>query len=233
MKNKTWEALKGSVGFYLTMAICLTVIGVSGWYLLKEEPAPAQTPEVEAKVSAPATVPMPEKPIQPKKPAVETIQPVIEEPAPPPAPVEASAPVVPEAPQLVVSPLKGSVLAAFSVDQLAYDATMEDWRIHDGMDIAAKPGTSVLAACAGTVAAVEDDPMMGTTVVIDHGDGCLTTYANLQSQPVVKPGEDVSAGQIIGAVGTTAAAESAQPPHLHFAVTQDGDAVDPEVFLAK
>ena len=74
MKNKTWEALKGSVGFYLTMAICLTVIGVSGWYLLKEEPAPAQTPEVEAKVSAPATVPMPEKPIQPKKPAVETIR---------------------------------------------------------------------------------------------------------------------------------------------------------------
>ena len=48
----------------------------------------------------------------------------------------------------------------------------------------------------------------------------------------MKVGDTVSAGQIIGAVGTTAAAESAQPPHLHFAVTRDGDAVDPDQFLA-
>ena len=75
--------------------------------------------------------------------------------------------------------------------------------------------------------------MMGTTVVIDHGDGCQTTYANLQAQPAVEAGDTVSAGQIIGTVGSTAAAESAQAPHLHFAVAKDGDAVDPEEFLNK
>ena len=45
MENKTWEALKGSVGFYVTMAVCLTVIGFAGWYLLKDnEPEPAAEP---------------------------------------------------------------------------------------------------------------------------------------------------------------------------------------------
>ena len=51
------------------------------------------------------------------------------------------------------------------------------------------------------------------------------------TQPNVEAGDPVSAGQIIGAVGTTAAAESGQP-HLHFAVTKDGKAVDPNEYLS-
>ena len=47
----------------------------------------------------------------------------------------------------------------------------------------------------------------------------------------MEEGEPVSAGQVIGAVGSTAAAETAQGPHLHFAVTKDGEAVDPDAFL--
>ena len=88
-----------------------------------------------------------------------------------------------------------------------------------------------MAASAGTVLSVTDDPMMGTTVVIGHSGGYETTYANLQTEPLVEEGETVSAGQAIGAVGTTAAAESAQGAHLHFAVTREGEAVDPQAFL--
>ena len=51
------------------------------------------------------------------------------------------------------------------------------------------------------------------------------------SGPPVAEGESVSAGQIIGAVGSGAAAESDRGPHLHFRVTLDGDAVDPQTFL--
>ena len=72
---------------------------------------------------------------------------------------------------------------------------------------------------------------MGTTVVIGHSDGYETTYANLQANPPVEEGQAVTAGQTIGAVGTTAAAESAQGAHLHFAVTREGEAVDPQSFL--
>ena len=101
----------------------------------------------------------------------------------------------------------------------------------DGIDIAAQTGTHVLSASAGTVLAVEDDPLMGTTVVIEHDGGYQTTYSNLAAPASVTAGETVSAGQIIGAVGDTAAAEAAQEPHLHFSVTKDGEAVDPNVFL--
>ena len=121
--------------------------------------------------------------------------------------------------------------AAFSVDTLVFSPTLEDWRTHDGIDIAGALGESVLAACSGTVRSVTEDPLMGTQVVIDHEGGYQTTYANLQSEAPVTAGDAVSAGQIIGAVGDTAAAEAAQAPHLHFSVTRDGEAVDPEEFL--
>ena len=124
----------------------------------------------------------------------------------------------------------GDVLTAFSMEELVYSPTLGDWRTHNGVDIAAQQGTTVLAASAGAVLSVTDDPLMGTTVVLEHDNGYQTTYANLQAKPNVEAGDPVSAGQIIGAVGTTAAAESGQP-HLHFAVTKDGKAVDPNEYL--
>ena len=146
------------------------------------------------------------------------------------APVD-DTPVVAEEPHVVVLPIQGEVLTAFSVDQLLYNETLDDWRTHDGVDIAAAEGDAVLAACAGTVSSITDDPLMGTTVVIQHSGGYETTYANLQVEPAVETGDTVSAGQTIGAVGTTAAAEAAQGAHLHFSVAKDGEAVDPDAFL--
>lgn len=244
MKNK-WDSFMSSAGFYVTMAVCLAVAGVSGYFLLldKDDPKPTEStvPPVQETASSTTTTEIvaaeepEEKPVaivetmspDSVKVEVEVVSPIDEE-------VEEDtedAVAEEEVPSLVVSPLEGEVLTVFSVDELLYNETLGDWRIHDGVDISAKPGTTVLAACAGTVYAVEDDTMMGTTVVISHADGYQTTYANLQETPTVEIGDSVSAGQIIGAVGTTAMAESSQNPHLHFSVTKDGDAVDPDVFL--
>ena len=236
MANKKWDAFMGSAGFYVTLAVCLLVVGVSGYFLLFDskdaEPAAEETSQVpETESAAPA-----EDLEEPEAPAVvETIS---------PDPVETQTssmpeieiddtPVTAEAPRTVVSPLDGQVVTAFSVDQLVYSETLGDWRTHDGLDIAAAAGTKVLAASGGKVISVTEDALMGTTVVLDHGDGYQTTYASLQSQPTVEAGDTVSAGQIIGAVGTTAKAESGQSPHLHFSVTKDGDAMDPEEFLKR
>ena len=235
MANKKWDAFMGSAGFYVTLAVCLLVVGVSGYFLLFDsndaEPAAEETsqvPESES-VAAPA-----EELEEPEAPAVvETIS---------PDPVETQTssmpeieiddtPVTAEAPRTVVSPLDGQVVTAFSVDQLVYSETLGDWRTHDGVDISASAGTAVLAACAGTVAGIEDDPLMRTTVTISHAGGYQTVYASLQEHPSVEIGDSVSAGQTIGTVGDTAAAEAAQGPHLHFSVTKDGDVVDPDDFL--
>ena len=232
MEGNVKRVLSG-VGFYGTLAVCLLVVGVCGWVLLRGEEEPVSELPVTPQVSVPAAAPEPAE-----NPPVAALEPVPipaaeeEEPAPemPELPVE-SAPVAAEAPRLIVEPLRGEVLTAFSMEELVYNDTLGDWRTHDGVDIAAKPGTTVLAACSGAVVSVEADPMMGTTVVLEHDGGYQTTYANLQKSPPVEPGDAVSAGQIIGAVGTTAAAEAAQAPHLHFAVSRDGKAVNPHEFL--
>ena len=78
---------------------------------------------------------------------------------------------------------------------------------------------------------VTDDDLLGTTVVLNHADGYQSTYANLQAQPPVNEGDVISAGQVLGTVGETALAESAEGPHLHFSVTRDGDPVDPDEYL--
>ena len=237
MEHKLKSVLSGT-GFYLLLAVCLITAAVSGWFLLfgRDEPVPEEE-KPPAAVSAPvqnAYIPEPEPEPEEDASPVEASAPVEVEivPAMPEVPVD-DTPVIAQEPRLVVEPLKGEVLMAFSVDQLVYSPTLADWRTHDGVDISAAPGSTVLAATSGTVASVEDDPMMGTTVTIDHEGGYTTVYANLQAKPTVLPGDLVTAGQIIGAVGSTAAAEAAQSPHLHFSVTQDGEAVDPSEFLGR
>ena len=119
----------------------------------------------------------------------------------------------------------------YSMDALVYNETMGDWRTHDGMDIAAQAGEYVRAAAQGTVTDVYEDVLYGTTVVIDHGAGLVSYYANLQAQPVVKPGDALLAGDVIGSVGETALCESAQQPHLHFAMSLHDASVDPKEYM--
>ena len=231
MANKV-RSLLGGPGFYAVLALCVLAVGVGGYFLLFGEPSQTEAP---AGPDTAASAPVEDLPEH--EPVVETVP--LEEPEEESEPAVMpevtvpldDTPVVAEEPQVVVSPLQGEVVAAFSVDQLQYNETLDDWRTHDGVDIAAAEGDAVLAACAGTVASVSDDPLMGTTVVLRHSDGYETTYANLQAEPAVETGDTVTAGQAIGAVGTTAVAESARGAHLHFSVTKDGETVDPDTFL--
>lgn len=231
-----FRSLPGGPAFYVTLVLCLAVAGVGGYFLLLGGEPAAEVPEEQTQTEAaapvtdlpeetPETEPEPEEEPETEEASQPVSMPEVE--------VIPEEPVVAEAPLTVVSPLEGDVVAAFSMDQLLYNETLEDWRTHDGVDIAAPEGSSVMAASAGTVVAVDQDALMGTTVVIEHDGGYHTLYANLQSPPVVEAGTAVSAGQVIGTVGTTAAAEAAQGPHLHFSVTKDGEPVDPASFLKR
>ena len=233
MNSKLTSLLQGR-GLYALAAACVLAAALGGYFLMTDraEP-PAETAETVEMPELPVTAaPVEEAPVETVTPAVIPEETAPEEPVTvETVPTMDTAPVEAEPPRVVMSPLEGEVVSAFSVDQLVYNAALADWRTHDGVDIAAEEGADVLAACAGTVVHVSEDVLMGTTVVVDHGDGYQTTYANLQSGPPVAEGESVSAGQIIGAVGSGAAAESDRGPHLHFGVTLDGDAVDPQAFL--
>jgi murein DD-endopeptidase MepM/ murein hydrolase activator NlpD len=98
---------------------------------------------------------------------------------------------------------------------------------HSGADWAAPRGTTVLAANAGRVALVAEHFFSGRLVVLDHGLGLFTHYYHLDEARVT-PGQTVTRGEPIGAVGATGRATG---PHLHFGVTLGGARVDPAALL--
>lgn len=99
---------------------------------------------------------------------------------------------------------------------------------HAGADWAAERGAPVLAANAGRVVLVAEQFFAGRLVVLDHGLGLFTLYFHLDEVRVA-PGEAVTRGQRIGAVGATGRATG---PHLHLAVSLGAARVDPDALLA-
>ena len=130
-------------------------------------------------------------------------------------------------------PVSGTVISTFSVEALSYNDTMGDWRTHDGVDIASSLGTRVQATAKGVVSQVYDDEVMGVTVVVDHGNELYSVYSNLAENPPVKVGDAVASDTVVGEIGDTAVAESGKEPHLHFAMYEGNDAVNPEEYLGQ
>lgn len=146
--------------------------------------------------------------------------------------VETSVETVDNLHQTMQYPVPGTVVSAFSSDTLVYNEAMEDWRTHDGVDLAAQVGDTVTAAWAGKVTSVQQDAVLGTVVTVDCGDGYTVIYGNLAEETAVSAGDSLSAGDPIGTVGETAAGESnGGAAFLHFAVMQDGQYIDPMAFL--
>lgn len=102
------------------------------------------------------------------------------------------------------------------------------WKYHSGIDIGASYGTNVLAAASGTVILSEYYGGYGECIMIDHGGGITTLYGHM-SQRLVSVGQTVSAGQVIGKVGSTGVSTGA---HLHFEVSENGTLVDPMGYLS-
>ncbi|MEX0947524.1 MAG: peptidoglycan DD-metalloendopeptidase family protein [Acidimicrobiia bacterium] len=100
-------------------------------------------------------------------------------------------------------------------------------RMHTGADMRASSGTPIRACRSGTVVIAGSQGGYGNAVVIDHGGGMGTLYAH-QSRIAVSNGQQVSAGQIIGYVGSTGMSTG---PHLHFEVRLSGNPVDPAPYL--
>jgi murein DD-endopeptidase MepM/ murein hydrolase activator NlpD len=101
-------------------------------------------------------------------------------------------------------------------------------KLHSGTDFQQADGKAY-AAASGTVAAVTQDSAYGNMVTIAHGQGITTRYAHL-ARPLVRPGDEVAAAQVIGQIGSTGLSTG---PHLHFEVQVGGEFQDPAVWLAR
>ena len=218
-QHETGKGAFAGKGYYIALTLCALAIGISGWLFLSSAVQSSST-EAEETAAVPVTV------VEPPPVVQRTVVPTIGSAER----ASGDEAVKKQAQRIVVSPVKGETLLDYSADELQYNATTKDWRLHTAVDIAAA-GQKVQAAMAGTVTDVYDDDYLGTTVVVKHDGGYETRYSNLTAMPTVKKGDVVKAGDVIGAVGDTAIIESASAPHLHFQVLKDGKPIDPKEFV--
>ena len=231
--NSKHTAALSTRGFYTILTVCCLIIAVSAWVLWSSATAsePAET-EASTPIITPAeSIPdlSEDTPVLSEETAApeEDEQPVPEEQpaeseetaAPTPTPtVTVSAPIY-------VRPASGAVITPFSGDELLFQPTFGDWRVHTGTDFAAEPGENVLALTDGTVQEVFEDGLYGTCVTLSHDADLTSTYRGLTDVRVVA-GQAVTAGETLGAVAETIDAEAALDTHLHVEAARAGTPVD-------
>jgi murein DD-endopeptidase MepM/ murein hydrolase activator NlpD len=217
MRNQknTGRSFNGK-GYYIALILCAAAIGISGYlYYQNNDPNNASLADPTAgvgdpngndiQVVAPDPTKKPSVGILPTQPAEGTLKTGL--------------------------PVSGQTIMDYAMDCLSYNPTTRDWRVHNGIDIAAAAGTKVTAAADGKVYTVYEDEALGTTVVVRHEGGFVTMYASLDKQVDVKAGDTVALGQTLGYVGNSALLETAVGDHVHFCVTQNDKSVDPAEFL--
>jgi len=246
MANKVKNHSINTVIYLLLGAMLLSIIGISIYTVSsrRREDTPSDTTAPAVTSGTPETqrptVKSPETtaPADTASKQPETTAPETKTPAKP-SPAQTTAPAKTDKPASItvryfVQPVIGAVGKPFEMDIPVYSMTMNDYRVHTGVDIAASVGSEVVAASSGIVCRVWSDPLMGRSVTIDHGDGIYTTYKNLADTLAagIEAGAGVNMGQPLGLVGDTALIEIAEEPHLHFEMKVDGEYVDPFEYIA-
>ncbi len=210
MKSRKNTGKFAGKGYYIALILCAVAIGISGYMYYRNANTQTDDPSKNTGVIDPnddgiaaiATQPDGQLPTQATQTPIKTGWPV-----------------------------SGQTISGYSMDALSYNETTRDWRVHNGIDIAAEAGTPVYAAADGEVYTVFEDDTMGMTVVIRHAGGYMTTYSSLDSTLAVQTGATVKLGQTIGTVGNTALLENALGDHLHFSVTCNDEIINPAEFL--
>jgi hypothetical protein len=124
-----------------------------------------------------------------------------------------------------VRPAEGFISSIYGVARSYNNGPVSSY--HHGTDFAGDIGDSVYAAAAGAVVFAQELQVRGNTIMIDHGAGVFTAYNHLSAFNVTE-GETVTAGQLIGALGSTGLVTG---PHLHWEVVIRGVEVDGELWL--
>lgn len=243
-------------GFYIVLILCVAVIGATAVFLSTTKvSSPSSDPKIisETEVNSTNTV---EKngPVQstintadtaPADKAVANV-PVVKEQATAqkdtvkqpdntikstPAPSKSTKKAVVAETQKFIKPVFGKISFDFSDDKLVYSKTLEEWRTHSGVDLAAERGTPVRAVADGVVSEIKNDPRFGIMILLDHQNGLKTLYSNLASEDMVTPNQKIKQGEVIGSVGNTAIIEISEQSHLHFEVWKQNKVVDPVAYL--
>ena len=174
---------------------------------------PTDTPQIEDPTDAPQTEEPTEQPSETKKPSSSST---------------GSSTVGNKLPSFIL-PVSGSLSSKHDPELQVYSSTMNDYRVHLGIDLTTKENAPVYSAADGKVSKIWVDPLMGYCMAISHSGNCVTIYKNLGETLAdgIAEGASVRSGQLIGSVGESAMVEVAEEPHLHFEMTVGDLSVDP------
>ena len=152
-------------------------------------------------------------------------------------PVEQTPPsnTKPEEKLTLSSPTVGTMMKGHSHDTPVFSDTLEEWRVHTGIDISTAESAEVVAAADGIVSAMYDHALLGRTVEITHSQNIKTVYSNLtvEDAAFIKVGDEVKRGDRIGTVGDTSISELADEAHLHFEVKLEEASVNPLDYMSE
>ena len=216
---------RSSKGYYIALILCAAAIWITGYVFYRND---GEVQEISLEetyadvlvgtmgtedVAVIATEPQ-SRPDTPSVPKESTVPPTTEKRV-----------------MKTVSPVSGEEIFGYSMEALSYNQTTRDWRVHNGIDLAAEAGAQVMAAADGVGHSVREDEALGHTVTIRHDEGYTTCYSSLAEEVLVKAGDLVTAGQTIGCAADTAITESTLGSHVHFSVTHHDKPMDPAEFL--
>jgi murein DD-endopeptidase MepM/ murein hydrolase activator NlpD len=121
-------------------------------------------------------------------------------------------------------PTKGWISSDFGYRISPFTGRRE---FHNGLDIATREGTPIIAPADGVVTFAANKWLIGNMITIDHGHGMVTQYGHLK-EFVAKKGDHVKRGQVIAKVGNTGRSTG---PHVHYMVRLNGVPVNPEKYI--
>lgn len=130
-----------------------------------------------------------------------------------------------------IMPVESSSEYGEYADTMVFNQTLNRFESHKAIDFFAEEGAPVVAVYDGTVESVTNTLLHGTTIIIDHGNGLKSIYNSLADGDGVVAGQTVSQGDVIGEVSSTNRQEYKDGPHLHFAVQENGEIIDPAKYL--
>ncbi len=113
-----------------------------------------------------------------------------------------------------------------------HNKTLNTYYEHEGIDFAVAAGSEVKATKSGKIESIyKDDILLGTEIVVDHGDGLKTVYRFVEEREGLKVGDSVEQGDVIATVAEANGNEYKDGAQLHFEVLENGKQVDPTSHL--
>ena len=131
---------------------------------------------------------------------------------------------------ILASPVSGTVLIPYSMENTVYFSTLDLYQCNPGMVISADVGTPVAAVADSEVVKVENHPRTGITVTLNMGNGYEALYGQL-SDVSLEAGQKIKAGEQIGTVAEPTKYFVKEGSNLFFEMKKDGKTLDPSMYL--